>query len=151
MDRVGPARAGCRRDFFPASGFLCSPFVSGSACRSSQSRFFPPLWKFMVSWETCVDLCLKKTSETHWFFCFYGAFSPHESSISATLVAACLFPDAVPDFMFSFHCLRWCGFWLCDILTKSGAVCWCSGAASAQEFSLLGEAVLMVFLERLYL
>lgn len=91
------------RFFFPTSRFLCSLFVPGSACCSLQSSFFPLLWEFMVSWETCVDLCLKKTSERHWFFCFYGAFSTHETSISATLMAACLFPDAVPDFMFSFQ------------------------------------------------
>lgn len=39
-------------------------------------------------------------------FLVYGAFSTHKSSISATLVAACLFPDAVLVFTFSFHSLR---------------------------------------------
>lgn len=97
------------------SYFICSPLVSGLAY-SLQSRFFPSLWEFTVSWETCLDLYLKKSSEMHWFFWFYKTFSTHENNILATLVAACLFPDAVPDFRFFFHSCSWCDFWLCDIL-----------------------------------
>lgn len=94
------------------SCFICSTFVPGLACYSLQWRFFPSLWEFTVSWETCLDLYLKKKSEMHWYFWFYKTFSTHESSILATLVAACLFPD----FMFYFHSHRWCDFCLCGIL-----------------------------------
>lgn len=117
------------------SYFICSPLVFGLAY-SLQSRFFPSLWEFTVSWETCLDLYLKKSSEMPWFFWFYKTFSTHENNILATLVAACLFPDAVPDFQFFFHSCSWCDFCLCDslpnlkqhvgvlVLILKSSVCW---------------------------
>lgn len=144
---VGPGRAQCRQGFFSMSCFICSTFVPGLACYSLQWRFFPSLWEFTVSWETCLDLYLKKKSEMHWYFWFYKTFSTHESSILATLVAACLFPD----FMFYFHSHRWCDFCLCGILPNLKQHVGGFGSNRTQEFSLLKEAVLEVFLVSVYL
>lgn len=87
-----------------------------STCVWISLLFAVKILPILVRIHSFIDLYLKKSSEMHWFFWFYKTFSAHENNILATLVAAWLFPDAVPDFWFSFHSCSWCDFWLCDIL-----------------------------------
>lgn len=114
------------QSWMQAGGFLCSLFRLLSICAWISLLFFAielllSLCEFMVSWETCVDLCLKKTSETHWFFSVFIGLSLHTRAV---FQQPC-FQMQFQILHFSFHGFRWYGFLAVWYPYKSGVAHWC--------------------------